>query len=175
MNSQLLSAALAPEHQLEGFDCGKPDLNTWLVRSARHTAANNTARTFVWTPVEEPTRVVAYYSLAGHIVERSSMPTKLSRGSPDFSPAILLARLALDKTLHGQGLGGTLLAHALSRAARATQYVAARFLIVDAADESAVTFYLKYGFIRVPDDSRLYRKISDISRDIADASGLGEH
>ncbi|MFC4610586.1 hypothetical protein ACFO9E_22725 [Streptomyces maoxianensis] len=156
-DSQLLN----DHHRLDAFDCGKAELNTWLSSSAQHCNRNNTARTFVWTEPDD-LNVLAYYSLAGHIIEKGALPPKLGRGSPGQSPAVLLARLALDKTLHGQRLGGVLLADSMGQIAQAVQHVAARFLLVDAIDEEAATFYERYGFKRIPGDNRLYRKMSDI-------------
>lgn len=155
------SELLSDRHRLDAFDCGKAELNTWLADSARHCNRNNTARTFVWTEPGD-SDVLAYYSLAAHLVEKGTMPPSLGRGSPEQCPVVLLARLALDKTLHGQRLGGVLLADSLEQVAQAVQNVAARFLIVDAIDEEAATFYERYGFKRIPGDSRLFRKISDI-------------
>ncbi|WP_431994101.1 GNAT family N-acetyltransferase [Streptomyces griseoflavus] len=155
------SELLRDHHQFDVFDCGKAELNDWLTDSARHCNRNNTARTFVWTEPGD-SNVLAYYSLAAHLVEKNSVPPRLGRGSPEQCPVVLLARLALDKTLHGQRLGGVLLADALDQVVRAVQNVAARFLIVDAIDEEAATFYERYGFKRIPGDSRLFRKMSDI-------------
>jgi ribosomal protein S18 acetylase RimI-like enzyme len=76
---------------------------------------------------------------------------------------VLLARLALDRTLHGQGLGGALLAEALDRVVVATRTVAARFVVVDALDEGATGFYEHYGFRRIPETLRLVQKLSDIA------------
>ena len=76
---------------------------------------------------------------------------------------MLLARLALDKTLHGQGLGGALLADALARVVVATHTVAARFVVVDAIDASAVAFYEHHGFRRIPETGRLVQRISDVA------------
>ncbi len=81
-------------------------------------------------------------------------------------PAVLLARLAIDKTLQGQGLGGVLLADALGQTVAAVQRVAARFVIVDAIDEKAAAFYSRYGFERIPGEMRMYRKISAIEKDL---------
>jgi GNAT superfamily N-acetyltransferase len=156
---------LGEHHRFEAFDCGKAELNTWLSDSANHANRNNTARTFVWTTPNDPV-VVAYYSLTAHVVERSTIPHRLGRGSPDQSPAVLLARLALDKRLHGQRLGGVLLADALERVCEAVQAVAARFVLVDAIDEEAARFYEHFKFKRIPGDARLFRKVSDISAEV---------
>ena len=88
---------------------------------------------------------------------------QLGRGGPRQVPAVLVARLALDKTLHGQGLGGALLADALTRVVGATQTVAARFVVVDAIDESAAACYEHHGFRRIPETGRLVQKISDVA------------
>lgn len=160
-----VSESLSDRHFLESFDCGKAPLNEWLMSSARHCQSNRTASTFVWCAPNDP-RVVAYYSLAGHVVERQELPPKLGRGSPDQMPAVLLARLAIDKTLRGKGMGGVLLADAMGQVVAAVRRVAARFVLVDALDEEAATFYTRYGFKRIPGDMRLYRKISDIERSL---------
>jgi len=117
----------------------------------------------VWT---QNGLVVAYFTLAGHVIERGELPARPGRGSPDRIPAVLIARFALHETLHGSGLGGTLLADAVSRIVAATGIVAARFVVVDAIDEHAADFYSHYGFERIPDTYRLVRKINDLAEDV---------
>jgi hypothetical protein len=51
-----------------------------------------TARTFVWHTGDQV--VVAWFSLAAHLVVRADLPLRIGRGSPDAPPAVLLARLA---------------------------------------------------------------------------------
>jgi len=122
-----------------------------------------TARTFVW---HQDGRVVAYYALAGHQVVRENVPSKIGRGGPNVIPAVILGKLALDRSLHGQGLGADLLVDALERVLAAVKIVAARVLVVDAIDDNAANFYEKFGFLRTGAGSRrLLRKISDIARD----------
>jgi predicted GNAT family N-acyltransferase len=154
---------LTPDHDLSGFDCGVPELDAWLVHAAVQAGAMGTARTFVW---QDHGRVVAYYALAGHQVVRESVPAKIGRGGPNVIPAVILGKLALDHSLHGQGLGADLLVDALERILAAVKIVAARVLVVDAIDDNAAHFYEKFGFQRTSADSRrLVRKISDIARD----------
>ena len=112
-------------------------------------------------------RVVAYYSLAAHLLERAEMPTAIGRGGPRQIPAVLLARLALHQGLQGRGLGGALLADALRRVLAATEMVAARFVVVDAIDDAAAGFYEHHGFRRIPATRRLLAKLSDISAAVA--------
>lgn len=107
--------------------------------------------------------VVGYYSLAAHLLERDELPRAVGRGGPRQIPAVLLARLALDQTLHGQGLGGALLADALARVIEATETIGARFVVVDALNATAARFYEHHGFRPIPTTCRLIAKLSDIA------------
>jgi GNAT superfamily N-acetyltransferase len=153
------SEALHERHRTEGFDSGRPELDGWLRQHALSAEARRTGRTFVWAH----DRVLAHYTLTAHLLVREDLPKAYGRGGPRQIPAVLLARLALDQSLQGQGLGSVLLADALSRVVAATQTVAARFVVVDAINEPAVTFYQRFGFRRVPGTARLVQKVSDIA------------
>jgi len=157
-----VSETLAEHHLLEEFTSGNHALDDWLHHHARHAQSMRTARTFVWHGGEKV--VVAYFSLAAHLVVRADLPPRLGRGSPDAIPAVLLARLALDRSLQGQGLGGELLVDALSRAVQASDVAAGRLVVVDAIDEAAAAFYEHHGFVAVPGNrQRLVQKVNDIA------------
>jgi GNAT superfamily N-acetyltransferase len=157
-----VSEALQRKHVLASFDSGQPDLDTWLRRSAAQATAMRTAKTFVWHAGDDV--VVAYFSLAAHLVVKETLPKKVGHGAPEAIPAILLARLALDRRLHGQGLGGELLWDALKRAVAASEIAAARVVVVDAIEQRAARFYMHHGFVTIPNsESRLVQKVNDIS------------
>lgn len=155
-----VSEPLSEHHDLDRFDSGRPELDTWLQRHALASEARRTGRTFVW---HDDGRVLAYYTIAVHLLVRADLPSKLGRGNPTQVPAVMLARLALDKSLHGQGHGGVLLADALHRIVVATHTVAARFVLVDAIDDVAHGFYRHHGFREIPGSLRLVQKISDVA------------
>lgn len=90
------------------------------------------------------------------------MPKKLGRGSPISIPAVMLARLALDVGLHGEGLGGELLWDALTRARAASDITAARLVVVDAINAQAAAFYEHHGFTHIRED-RLVQEMGDIA------------
>ncbi len=150
-------------HDVGALDSGVPELDIWLREQAAGAVARRVARTFVWVESQRVEQVLGYYSLAGHRLVRSTLPTSVGHGSPSEIPAVLLARLALDVRLHGTGMGGVLLADALRRIVIATSTVAARFVVVDARDELAAGFYEHYGFRRIPASLRLVQKVSDIA------------
>lgn len=161
------SEPLNDSHILTSFDSGKEPLDRWLRQSAGRGQLQDTGRTFVWHVGDG--EVVAYFTLTGHALHRESLSKKQAHSLPAEVPAILLAKLALDVSLHGQGLGGELLLDALTRCVRAGEIVASRFVVVDAIDESAVSFYEKYGFTRIPTTVpvRLLRRLKSIAADLA--------
>jgi predicted GNAT family N-acyltransferase len=158
------SERLGYGHDVSHFDCGNEVLDAWLREHASTAQAKRTSVTYVWTRSDAV--VVAYYSLAPHLIENSELPRRLGRGDPRQIPAILLARLALSGELHGNGLGGVLLYDASSRAVAASQQVGGRYVVVDAIDQAAERFYQHYGFTSTPRQARLVRKVSDIEADI---------
>lgn len=167
--ARFVSERLAIHHDLTRFHSGVDALDRWLMDHATHAQSMRTAQTFVWHEGDGP--VVGYYSLAAHLVVRAELPQKVGRGSPASIPAVLLARLALDATLHGEGLGGELLWDALIRALAASDIAAARLVVVDAINPPAAAFYQHHGFTTVPDNPhRLVQKLSDIAAALAHPS-----
>jgi predicted N-acetyltransferase YhbS len=151
-------AALKPGHIVAPFDCGRPELTEWLKDWGKKAVEARTAQTFV---VCRGTKtVVAYVSLAAgavdHLDEKTGekAPRFFRNNVPDPVPVIILARLAVDKTEQGNGLGSALVAEAMKRAAHATKYVAARALLVHALDDQLVGYYQSLGFVRFNPTSR---------------------
>jgi GNAT superfamily N-acetyltransferase len=160
------SEPLGDHHAIADFSCGVAELDEWLKRSARTAGAKHVGRTYVWVTNDAPREVLGYFTLAPHVVRRAEVPGRIGRGSPDTIPAILLARLALTHTLHGHGQGGRLLVDALHRALDAVALAGGRLVVVDAIDRNATDFYEHYGFTRLAEHRRLYRKVTDIARDL---------
>lgn len=149
---------LSADDDVEGFDCGIEELDRWLRSSARVATAAGTAATYVLCRGE---RVVGYYALAMSAVAHERAPSRLRRGMPDPVPVVLLARLALDRSEHGAGLGGHLLIDALRRCVRGGREFGGRAVLVDAINDEAARFYLHFGFHQL-DEARLWRRIGDI-------------
>lgn len=165
----LASVPLDPtRHTLDAFDSGEPELDQWLRDHANGSDVRGITRTFVWTEMDR-TEVTGYYTLMAHTLRRDALPRSIGRGTPQEIPAVLLAKLALDKQVHGQGLGGALLADASERACVAARNVGARFLVVDALYERAATFYEHHGFKPIPKTLRLVQRMSAIAKAIDSA------
>jgi ribosomal protein S18 acetylase RimI-like enzyme len=148
-------------HDLTEFDSGEPSLDTWLRNSALVTARRGLSVTYVWT--EADVRVIGYATLAAGSIAKEELSKSTGHGYPNEIPVIRMARLALDKSLQGQHLGGALLAEALGIAVRGAADIGAAFIVVDALNERAAEFYKHYKFIPVPNSLRLVRKVSEIA------------
>src|SRR3954470_23680961 len=138
---------LAPHHELDAFESGVATLDEWLKRRARRNEADGASRTFVLCAGQ---CVVGYYSLAAGSVLHTAATGKVRRNMPDPVPALLLARLAVDRAWHGKGLGADLLSDATLRALGAAESIGVRAILVHAISDRAKTFYEKHGFRSSP-------------------------
>jgi GNAT superfamily N-acetyltransferase len=153
---------LTPQHQREGFDCGEDSLNRYLRQYASQHQKKNIGRIYVAVETGER-RALGYYTLANGSVAFRSVPQAKGLPREYPIPVILLARLAVDRTMSGQGLGAVLLFDALKRAAEVSRVSAAYAVIVDALNERAKSFYLHYHFEESLDDPmRLFLPMRDI-------------
>lgn len=133
--------------------------DSYVELEARRAKASGTANTYVATRSGDD-RVVAYYAITPHRLSRDEVTAGMA-GGVSWIPGYLLGRLALEDSLHGQGLGGQLLRDALERIVEAANAASGRLIVVDAIDESAATFYQKYGFRPTKiDPHRLVMKVA---------------
>jgi GNAT superfamily N-acetyltransferase len=91
--------------------------------------------------------VIAYHSLTAGAVRKEESPERVAKGLAKHPiGVILLARLAVDRSAQGEGLGKALLMDALVRCCDAADAVGARAVLVHALDEQAAAFYRRFGF-----------------------------
>jgi GNAT superfamily N-acetyltransferase len=144
---------LGDHHELDGFDSGVRSLDTWLAEYALQAARAGSARTYVVADSEQEGRVVGYHAIAAASVERAAATARVTKGMPSQPvPAVLLARLAVDRTVQGEGLGAWLLQDAMRRTLSVAEELGVRVLLVHAIDESARGFYRRFGFEPSPTD-----------------------
>jgi len=143
---------------LEGFRNQHQSLVDYLRRFAlRHAEKDLLARTFL--AIEGTAggeRLAGYFTLATASVERGALSAIESLNRlPGFPiPAVLLARLAVDERVQGQGLGRYLFEEALGLTLQLARNgpVTFRLFVTDAIDETAARFYERFGFSRLADD-----------------------
>jgi len=135
------------------FDCGESELNDWLRLHAISAGKRGSARTFV--AVDHTNRVLAYYAITAQSVVVREGPERMRKGMPRHPiPVVLLARLAVDQSFKGRGLGAGLLKNALLRCMNASKEVGVRAVIVDAKNDVARRFYEHFDFEVFPEDSK---------------------
>jgi GNAT superfamily N-acetyltransferase len=162
---------LAPVHNTHGFDCGVESLNLWLQEHAAQAGTVGSARTFVIHDNEQD-RVVGYHALSAASVTHHEATARAAKGMPRHPiPAALLARLAVDTTVQGRGIGARLLRDAMLRTLNAAESVGIRVQLVHATDEDARAFYERHGFEPSPTDPlNLQMLIKDIRAAVDEVS-----
>jgi GNAT superfamily N-acetyltransferase len=65
---------------------------------------------------------------------------------PDPIPVVVLARIAIDQTWQGRGIGRALFSDAARRVLQAADAIGIRGILVHAISEDARKFYLALGF-----------------------------
>lgn len=134
---------LATNHNTDAFACGVESLDYWLKQRALKNQATGASRTFV---VCDGNRVLAYYALASSAVAAEVATGRLRRNMPDPIPVVVLGRLAIDQTLHGQGIGRALVRDACLRVVAAADAIGIRGMLVHALSPQAKAFYEHVGF-----------------------------
>lgn len=128
--------SLGIQHRLEGFDCGKPVLNDWLLRHARQAQGSGSAKTFVTTDGDH--RVVGYFSLTVGQVDSLDAPERIRKGMGPYPvPVVVLARLATSVQHQGRGIGLGLLQDAIRRTMLIAEQAGIRAMLVHPLDEEA--------------------------------------
>jgi N-acetylglutamate synthase-like GNAT family acetyltransferase len=136
---------LTKTHNLSDFDCGKIELNDWLVKKALKSQLRNHAKVYVVTD-SNTKKVTGYYAIAMGSVQREGAIAAIRRNSPNPIPMIVLARLAVDNCYHGKGIGVGLLKDCVKRSVHAMNVVGGAGILVHAVDDSAKDFYTRFGF-----------------------------
>ncbi|MBF0436597.1 MAG: GNAT family N-acetyltransferase [Magnetococcales bacterium] len=142
---------LARHHPRKHFACGEPELDDYLARYARQHQESGVARIFLAVDDAQPERVLGYHALAMGSIAKTHLPAEDAKRFPSFPlPVARVVRLAVDRSVQGQGLGDHLLMDALFRCLRVANDVGLVAVVIDAKHERARSFYARYEFTRLP-------------------------
>ena len=137
---------IAKAHDRKSFDCGDADLNTFLLRFARQGHEQNAAKTFCAIADDPPHKVLGFYSVAPASIAHDALPETMTKGLARHKvPGFLLARLAVDKSVAGRGLGGQLLLAAALRCLRVTEEIGGVLMVIEAKNDRAAQWYGGFG------------------------------
>lgn len=160
-----LTELLHSGHLKSQFDCGQPLLTQYLRRQAGQDMKRQLAACFVIC--NERGEVKGYYTLSSAGIERKFLPEELRKKFPPSYqnlPVTLLGRLARDLNYPGERLGELLLIDALKRSYEASLQIGSIAVIVDPIDDAARKFYLRYGFIGLPDSGKMFLPMKTIGK-----------
>ena len=152
-------------HDRASFDSGSRELEDWLRRYSSQNRRRNTAAT--WVIADVGSVAVGYVSLSMTAIDRSRAPEVLAKQSPDPVPALLIGRLAVDRSVTGVGVGTALVVHVLVTAVALNETAACRAVVVTAIDRPARTWWERLGFHPFdpadPHDYDLYMLTAEIA------------
>ncbi len=137
---------ISKAHDRQGFDCGDPDMNLFLLRYARQSHEQNASKTFCAIDDAVPGKVLGFYTITPSSIAHEDVPAAMTKGLARHEVAgFRLARIATDKSVAGQGLGGQLLGTAALRCLRLAAEGGGVLLIIDAKNKRAAEWYASYG------------------------------
>jgi GNAT superfamily N-acetyltransferase len=137
---------IGKRHNREAFDCGEPALNDFLRRYARKSHELGGAKTFLAIDDADNSTILGFYSLSPASIDYARTPEIARRGLARYEvPVFRLARLAVDRAVQGQGLGGQLLLAAGRRCLLVSAEVGGVALLIDAKNERVAAWYATYG------------------------------
>lgn len=143
---------LSKDHDRSAFDCGVCPLNEYIKQFALQHASKDISRSFVAITDSSPTQILGFFTLSMGSLDKENLPEKYQKKLPNFPiPIARIGRLAVDLNFQGNGLGEGLLMEALQRCFELSEKIGMLAVMVDAKDDNAKRFYLKYGFTELPD------------------------
>jgi ribosomal protein S18 acetylase RimI-like enzyme len=136
--------ALNSGHNRTGFSSGVEPLDRYFRELVTQDIKRRLSNCFV--ALDAVGVVAGYYIFAAASLPLTELSADEKHRLPRYAllPAGLIGRLAVDQKYQGQQLGSALIMDAAARAARAESAIFA--LIVDAKNDSAITFYQRHGF-----------------------------
>ena len=167
--SEFIIEKLRREHDLSQFDCGNPVLDSWLQKYAWANQQADSAKTYV---AVAGSRIAGYYSLTAGAFQKQESPQRIARGLANHPiGVVLLARLAIDTSRQGLGIGKALVFDSLKRIDEAADIVGVRAVMVHAIDEDARQFYEHFEFEPSPANSfQLMLLLKDLRKAISGAA-----
>ncbi len=143
---------IGKHHNRESFDCGETALNEFLQRYAHKSHEMGGAKTFLAIDNAGSKTVLGFYSLSPASISYARTPELVRRGlARQEVPAFRLARLAVDRSVQGKGLGGQLLLAAGRRCVLAAAEVGGVAILIDAKNDRAARWYESYGVMSLLD------------------------
>ena len=152
-------------HVKEEFSCGYDLLDNYLKRQANQDIKRKLTSCSVL--IDEQNVVKGYFTLSANSIRRQDLTEELIKKlPPSYSdlPVILLGRIAIDKSIQGNGFGENLLLHALKKCLDLSNQLGILAVVVDPIDSKAISFYKSYSFIELPTSDKMFLSMKTIEQ-----------
>jgi hypothetical protein len=158
---------LSRDHVLDGFDCGEPEINQFLLEDALVHSEAGFSQTWVIARPEDRV-VLGFVALSA-----ASQPVKVKvqgKSKPLMSgilstcpfpaaPVLLLGQLGRRKDLQKSGIGGRLLIFSIFKTIEISEQVGVSGLVLDALTDNLLSYYQKARFERLPYPDKRVRRM----------------
>lgn len=148
------------------FDCGYSSLNHYIKKQVSQDISKKLTACFVL--VDEQGLVKGYYTLSNSSISQEEIPEKYSKQVPpaySHIPVTLLGRLAIDRTVSGQGYGKYLLIDALKQCYETSlKVIGSMAVVVDPMDKNARLFYERFGFLLLPGSGKMFLPMKTVGK-----------
>lgn len=111
----------------------------------------------------DPTRIIAYHTLAMRQVRQEDIPKDKPRIKRSIS-VVLLGQLGVDRAFQGLGFGELLLMDAQARVDEISRRTGIRAMMLDARNERLAKWYEQHDFDRFPGQFRMFKSIAAIRK-----------
>jgi predicted GNAT family N-acyltransferase len=159
-----ITTLLATSHEKAKFSCGKAMLDNYIQKQAKQDVKAKVSACFVLS--DDDKEIKGYYTLSNGSIPNSQLPESVLKRLPKYQdlPVTLLGRLAVDNKFKGQKLGKLLLLDAIRRCYDTSSSIGSMAVIVDPIDQDAADFYIRFGFIQLPDSGRMFLPMATIEQ-----------
>lgn len=164
----MLISKLDKSFNRKNFDCGNAALNRYLKQLSSQALKRHEAIIYVAHKADNKAannkEILGYYTLSTCHIEQIDASTLLKNQSPySYIPCVLLGRLAVDSSQQGKGVGSNLLLHAMQTVRKLAENIGIAYIVVDAKDDVAKSFYTAYRFTELTNQPlRLCYPVKDI-------------
>ena len=149
---------LNADHDRSAFSCGDEAIDRFIrTQASKHMKKSHASVVFVFS--DEKKRVRAFYTLSANGIPYNEIPAVLRKIVPQYKslPVTLIGQLAVDTEFQNNKLGTRILMDALVRSYDlAAGSIGSIAVVVDPANSHVAKWYKKFGFIELPDQSRLF-------------------
>lgn len=158
---------LTRSHDRKSFRCADEAIDLFLRRKAMQDQELDLGRTSVLVNGSfDETRILGFYSIAMIYIDQEQIPNDRPKIKRKI-PAVLFGQLGVDLEHQGKGYGERLLMDAQAKVLDVSALVGVRAMVLDARNERLVSWYSRYGFLRLEKSLRMIKRVETIRLEFA--------